>query len=242
MQSFPIYRYKTTTMQRIQQLSIRGYNWYTSGIVPHSKALKLVAKFDELYAINCNENQRSYRRKKGLSNAKLLLYPVKDSRTFLWWLLVTDGAGKVHEREQLSKVIDAQNKLKWSDDYELVQLNRAGKKDPTVTWRITKKYIAAWHMRIKKYVRKKSTEDLRQTIWSLQRVPAFSEVRNQVKALRYQIHKEWQRTKKKSEEMPAMSPLIPYVRAADTESIPLDKVVLRMTKGLRPFPRKSSSF
>lgn len=239
MQEFPVYRYKTTTMQRIQQLSIRGYHWYTSGTVPYSKAQKLAAKFNALYGIDCNENQRSYRRTKGIANAKLLLYPVKDSRTFLWWLLVTDGIGDAHKKEQLSKVTDAQKRLKWNDEYELVQMTREGKKEPVITWRITKKYITAWHFRIKKSVRKKSTEDLRQTIWSLQRVPAFSEVRNQVKVLRNQIQKEWKRSKKESDTMPPMNPLIPYVRTADTESIPLDKVVLRMAKGLRPFPRKA---
>ena len=238
MQDFPVYRYKTTTMQRIQQLSIRGYHWYTSGKVPHNKAQKLVDKFDELYGIGCNENQRSYRRSKGIANAKLLLYPIKDSKTFYWWLLVTDGTGAVHKKEKLSEVVGASDRLQWADEYELVWMTREGKKDLVITWRMTKKNITAWHFRIKASVRKRSTEDFRQALWSLQRAPGFSEVRNQVKALRRQIKKEWGRSKRKSEEMPALSPIIPYVRAADTEALPLMKVVQRMTKGLRPFPRK----
>jgi len=56
MQDLPVYRYKATTMQRIQQLAVRGYHWYTSGTVQHSKALKLAAKFDWLYSISSNEN------------------------------------------------------------------------------------------------------------------------------------------------------------------------------------------
>ena len=98
-------------MQRIQQLAIRRYHWYTSGEVPYKKALKLVAKFDELYGISCNENQRTYRRKKGIANAKLLMHIKPNSQVFLWWLLVTDGKGVVHSNEILHLVHESKKRL-----------------------------------------------------------------------------------------------------------------------------------
>jgi len=100
--------------------------------------------------------------------------------------------------------------------------------------------MQSWHIRIKRSVRKKSTEDLRQAIWSLQRIPGFSEVRSQVKSLRSLLYKEWKRSKKESNEMPPLSPIIPYIRSTDTESIPLAKVVLRIAQGRKPFPRRQA--
>lgn len=226
-------------MQRIQQLAIRRYHWYTSGEVSYKKALKLVAKFDELYGIHCNENQRTYRRKKGIANAKLFMYLKPNTQVFLWWLLVTDGAGAVHKNEKLHLVYEQRNHLKWHEDYEMVRLNRPGKPKPVLTWRMTKVCYESWFTRMRKAIRSKSDVDVKNTIWSLNRVPGFSELRNQVKKIRKSMHKEWQRSRKGSKVMPHMPAMVPYVRAADTETVLLSTVVSRITKGRAPFPRRN---
>ena len=238
MADIAIYRYKTACMQRIQKLVVKGYIRYTSGVVTHIKALKLVAKFEENYATHLNENQRLYRKKKGLANTKLIMYPKPNSQAFLWWLLVTDGKGKVETSEQLKGVTESSTRLEWFDDYEMVMLLREGREKPIITWRMTKQCFSAWNTRIRHAVRSKSDENIKQTTWSLHRVPGFSELRIQVKQLRQLIFSEWKRTRPNTEELPIMPKSVTYVTNADTSSVPLSQIVRRMQMGLRPFPKQ----
>ena len=184
MESFHIHRRKTRVMHRIQQLVARGYTCYTCGEVRADRAQKLVERFVENYQVSATESQRRYAKQQGRARAYLLLYPLKGEEIFLWWLLVTDGSGAVHERESLHRVTESSSRLNWHGDYELVVLNRPGKTAPVVTWRMTRKSYAAWHDRIRTAVRDRRSNILvRQAIWSLFRAPGFSEVRKQVKAL-----------------------------------------------------------
>ena len=118
-----------------------------------------------------------------------------------------------------------------------MKINRVGKDKPVLTWRMTKKCREAWFTRLRKAIRAKSNEDIKNTIWSLNRAPGFSEIRTQVKKIRYAIEKEWQRSRKKSQPLPHMPIVIPYVRAADTETVLLSNLLSRITKGRTPFPR-----
>ena len=77
-----IHRRKTAVMQRIQQLSVRGYRWYIRGEVTAERALNLAAKFAEKYGVGMNENQRSYAKRKGKANAFLLMYPKRMKALF----------------------------------------------------------------------------------------------------------------------------------------------------------------
>lgn len=231
-----IQRRKTTIMQRIQQAATRGYCLYTCGTVPAKKAQTLADKFAEKYGTNLNENQRSYRRRLKKSNAFLYLYPKKNSNNFLWWLLVTEGTGLVHDEENLIKIFDKHNRLTWDNDYELVVLPKENSKH-TVTWRMNRKCYQSWNDRIRKAIRQKYSNDkAKQAIWSLARTPGFSGIRKQVKRL-YQLFKsEWKRTRKHTEEIPAL-PKVNYVRGIKSDTIPLSQIVKRMNSGKRPFPR-----
>ena len=62
--SFLIQKYKSTTMLRIQDCISRGYYHHTRGLCKPEKIIQMVAKFDELYQINLNRDQRTYRKKK----------------------------------------------------------------------------------------------------------------------------------------------------------------------------------
>lgn len=75
--------------------------------VKAERALNMAAKFAEKYGVGMNENQRSYAKRQGKANAFLLMYPKKDERAFLWWLLATEGEGMIHNEENLISVRQA---------------------------------------------------------------------------------------------------------------------------------------
>lgn len=241
MADLALYRYKTACMQRIQNLVVKGYTRYTSGVVHHTKALKLVAKFEEHYGTHLNENQRVYRKKKGLANTKLIMYPKPNSNEFLWWLLATEGKGTVETFETLKGVTDSKSRLQWFDDYEMVKMLREGRAKPNITWRMTKQCYSAWNTRIRHAVRSRSEMNLKQTTWSLHRVPGFSELRIQVKQLRAVVLKEWERIRSNDGSLPVMPKSVTYVTNADTSTVPLSQIVRRIQMGLRPFPRQENA-
>ena len=233
-----IFTKKTVVMQRIQQYTARGYCWHIQGSIPAHKALNLVAKFDQMYCIGRNDNQRSYAKKKGKANAVLFLYPVNPLEGLRWWLLATDGLGDIHTCERLIHITAAKERLHWNQDYELVMLPREGKTTPTVTWRMTRDCYQGWHSRIRIAVRDYHSRDrLKQAVWSLYRCPGFSEIRTQVKRLSWHLQKEWQRSRKPSETSPVIPKNIGYVRGISCNTIPLALVCKRMQAGKRPFPR-----
>lgn len=234
-----IQRRKTTLMQRIQQAATRGYFYYVSGEIRANKVIGVANKFAEKYKTDINENQRSYRKRKGNANALLFLYPKKDSSNFYYWLLATDGNGEIHEQEKLIKIFDKSQRLSWDNDYELVTLPKKGSKH-TVTWRMTRLCYQSWNDRIRKAIRQKYSNDLsNQAIWSLSRVPGFSGIRDQVKKLYKLFNAEWKRTRAKNEEIKKLPP-IGYVRGIKSDTYPLSLIVKRQSKGLRPFPNRKT--
>lgn len=237
MSDLKVFRYKTTTMQRIQRNITKGYIWYTSGIVASHRALKLVEKFETLYLTNLNKNQRNYRKFQGKCNTRLYMYPDSDSKNFRWWLLATDGKGQVHELEKLQLVYDQKYKLQWNDDYEIVRVSKEGKSGEVITWRMTKKCRDAWYRRIQSAIRSKSDDEMKQTMWSLHRVPGFSEVRETVKKLKTYTEKEWKRSRRSKTKCTHITQFIPYVRHPDARDYLLSLLVKRMNLGLPPFPR-----
>lgn len=234
-----VQRHKTIVMQRIQQAATRGYCLYVSGAVPHKKAQAFANKMAEQYGVNLNENQRGYRKRLNKANAFLFLYPKKDSDTFLWWLLSTEGLGVIREQETMTTIFDKHNRLTWDEDYELVVMPRADAK-PTVTWRMTRSCYQGWNDRIRKSIRQKYTDDMaRQAIWSLARAPGFSGIRTQVKRLYQVFSAEWKRTRRDSDAMPPLTP-VGYVRGLKSDTVPLSTIIKRLEKGKRPFPRKDT--
>ena len=226
-------------MQRIQQAATRGYCLYTSGVVACDKAQGFADKMAAKYGVDLNENQRSYRRRLKKSNAFLYLYPKKNSDVFLWWLLVTEGVGTVHDQEKLTQISDKQSRLTWDNDYELVLLPKPNSK-PTVTWRMTRPCYKQWNQRIRLAIRQRYTDDkVRQALWSLARAPGFSGIREQVKRLYQLFQGEWRRTRKKSEEQPKL-PKIFYVRGLKSNTYFLTLIIKRLKSGVAPYPRIDS--
>ena len=118
-------------------------------------------------------------------------------------MLVSPGEGPVHEQERLLIVTEPSKRLRWGQEYELIQLPRK-EQTPTWTWRMTKDHYAKWHNQIRQVIRHKPFDKkaMNQLIYNLSRAPGFYGIRQQQKKLIYQINKEWDRTMGRKQAKP----------------------------------------
>lgn len=230
-----IERYKTTVMQRIQQAASRGYVYFIQGYIPLNKVTSFAEKMNDRYDVGANENRRAYKKRKGLANTRLFLYPIKDEQQFRYWLLATEGEGAVHVEEKLHKIFDVHHRISFHNDYELVPVTKKGTEYST-TWRMTRQHYKEWHERVRSSVRNPYTDEFaRQSLWSLNRVPGFAGIRVQAKSLLKVFHAEWKRSKHHATPLPP-SKALGYVRGLKENTTPLSTVVRRLAQGRRPFP------
>ena len=222
--------HKTALMRHILDAASRGYRHYTSGRVPAPKALALYYKFADRYQVARNANQRAYAKRTGQANARVFLFPLEEG--FVWWLMATPGAGVIHQLEQLRDVSGAA-RLAWPDTtparlptYELVQLPRPEQR-PGWTWRMSRRLKEHWQARLRQVVRSGREDDLRQAIYSLQRVPGFRGCREDVKELNRQYLRDWQRCR--TGEPPVRLDFVGWFRPKRAVCSPLDKLVRRRT-------------
>ena len=181
-------------MRRIQLLVSRGYNRYVSGEIDRKKAKALYLKFLDRYEIE-RSNQQRYRMKlRNVANTHLVMWSDSKSDIVYWWLLVTPGEGLVDDLEELKSAKDKKTRIQLTG-YELL---KAPRKDlPAAwTWQMTSENYKAWQERIRAAVRHKSDDLMRQTLYSLRRVPGFAQSRRQAFALATLMKKEWQRSQK----------------------------------------------
>ena len=117
----------------------------------------------------------------------------------LWLLLVTEGGGIVRQLESLRDCREKKSRIGLTG-YELVKTPRKGEgASAQWTWRIDSENYAAWEERLKTAVRKwhPHNDDLiKQALWSLRRVPGFSESRHQAFALEKFAQGQWKRTQR----------------------------------------------
>ena len=96
-------------MQRLQDAIRHGYEFYTTGVIELEKWPAFERKMSDIYEANLPKTTRFRRRKAG--EAVCLLYAYARHRVDFndnpsqvrWCLCVTEGAGRVHAREQLSE-------------------------------------------------------------------------------------------------------------------------------------------
>ena len=69
-------------------------------------------------------------------------------------------------------------------------------REPRWSWRMTKDTEAEWHRRFQRSIRSQDKMILKQSVYSLKRVPAFAESRRQVFAIMRKAKNEWIRTRK----------------------------------------------
>lgn len=235
--NFFIQRYKSTTMQRIQELVIRGYNYHTQGEIHYSKASNFVKKFQEKYHISLSSRQRSYRKSCGKGNAHLLLYPDTNTENFLWWLLVTDGEHPAHKNENLNLATDRKNRVTWKDEYELLRYANANKH--SWTWKMIPENYSYWESSIRKSISIPDNIHYKQTLYTLLRCPGFSGIRDQVKDLIKIFKADWKRIRKNTNNLPAIPKKIFYIARLPNEHIAIDDIISFKMKGkIEWFPRK----
>jgi hypothetical protein len=234
-----ILRHKTAVMHRIQLLAARGYRHYVAGECRNSRIADLGQKFCDNYGVGASKIQRARAKCAGRANTFLFVYPKPETTDWLWWLLATDGDGPVHSRERLKAVAEPRSRLSWISDYEMVLHMRAGRAQPSITWRMKRSLYQSWHVRIRAAIRARDTDTLaKQALFSLYRSPGFAGIRAQVWRLSELFRREWSRSRRSSECMPTTRAL-GFVRARQYPTIPLQVVVKRMQDGLSPFPRKA---
>lgn len=193
-------RKKTTAMQRLLHHVRCGYIYHFSGTVEPNSLLDLIEKFSKIYRIDLNVNQRYYRKSKGKANVFFTCYPVlkNGNNVFIWFLLATEGKGKIHELEKLKNVNIKSERLSWLNEYELVKLSKKESK-PAFTWQMTNENLNGWIERIRYAVAEKKNNSLmKRAIWSLKRTPGFRGNRIHVKKLFNQLKGDVKRIKSKS--------------------------------------------
>lgn len=237
-----IQKYKTTTMQRLQDFVRTGYYHHVSGKVSAERAQLLANKFAEQYQVDVSKFVRSRRKAKGWGNAVLILYPIVDSTDFWWWLLVTEGEHSAHQKEQLCDARNKHQRVCWADEYELVRMTKKEQSKPSWTWRMTAPLETYWEQRIRKAISSYDDSLIKQAIWSLYRTPGFSGIRNNVGQLVKHLRGDWQRIKRGSIPLPHIPQKLNYLARLPDETYPLSTLVQRQKRGaVSWFPRKKKN-
>lgn len=117
-------RSKSATMRVLLETVQRGSRYWTGGVIPIEKALRLADKFAHYYATDASQSKRAWNKARGRANSTLIMYPENDQApTHLrWWLLVTPGHGLVYQEEQLKDCWNQHERLTWGKQYELLHL------------------------------------------------------------------------------------------------------------------------
>ncbi len=193
-----IFKHKSDFMREVVRLVAHGYHYWTTGTTDPKKLSALILKFDDRYAINATPQQRYRRKSKGDSNTQLLVWQ-DETGAVIWLLLVTEGEGVVRQLETLKDCREKKSRIQLTG-YELVKTPRKGEGATAQwTWRIDSENYKAWEERLKTAVRKwhpHNDDLLKQALWSLRRVPGFSESRRQAFALEQFAHGQWKRTQR----------------------------------------------
>ncbi|VBO96077.1 hypothetical protein [Burkholderia pseudomallei] len=173
----PIARSKTAALARVLDVIPKGYCRYTHGVVSANKAEQLARKFHQRYGVGCTPAQRVTKRKRGLTNALLVMYWPEGCQQVTWLMLATDGDGMVGET--LLGIAD-KPRLVWLG-YELVRRPEGGR--TAWTWRRPSSEMAEHHALIAEYSNKRNVNALGGRLQALANQPGFHGVREQSKRL-----------------------------------------------------------
>jgi hypothetical protein len=207
---------KIYVMQRLQQAVARGaatrYVVVETGTQEHAE--KLLKKFGAAYDTELPAATKSRRRKSGEATASAWCYerPDRPDQTSRYWivLMVSDGIGRVTERENLISITDPRHRLTL-DGYELVHDGLRW------SWRMVKATYQYWEKRIRTVCalppERRDPKMEERLIADLARVPGFRLARRQVGNLYALLRREWQRLRPADNPLPQLPTFLPYVRA-----------------------------
>lgn len=138
-----IFESQKKAQQFICRIVPRGYWWWLSGIAINKTDLDARhAKYAEHYGCDLSPDKKSYRKRNGLANTHFIacqLPPEKMEGGFIWYLLVTDGAGSVRENLKLQDARINRGRTTWGDDYVLYEATRHRNEGGGVRW--------SWYMK-----------------------------------------------------------------------------------------------
>ncbi len=97
----------------------KGFHWWVGGVVDSREKLdSLAAKFSEHYGTDLKPHQRSWRKKKGLANAHLVVAPTSKHELeggYVWFLIASDGGGPIQENSKLKDARTNPGRVVWND-------------------------------------------------------------------------------------------------------------------------------
>lgn len=227
-------RSKSAAMRLILETVQRGSRYWTGGVIPIGKAMRLADKFAAIYGADASQSKRSWNKARGRANCTLIMYP-EDDQTLThvrWWLLVTTGDGLVHQEEDLQDSWHKHQRLTWGEQYELLhrQRDREYGGGRRWTWQLqaqrceemqaAMRQLASGHGNLsgrEKHIGVHPepgssiarTDDLAALVAAIKRMPGFHGIRMQQQDL-YKLGREcWNRTHK--EPFPGWPVDVPYV-------------------------------
>lgn len=198
-------RSKAAAMRLLLETVQRGSRYWTGGVLPTAKAIRLAEKFAERYDILASAATRSRHKARGISNATLIFYPENEAvlTPLRWWLLVTPGSGPVWQEERLLDTGNRRQRLTWGEQYVLVHLQREKKHGGGRhwTWAVQEQRYEELEAAIRQYssahgakhVRER-TDDLQRLVAAIQRMPGFHGIREQQRSLYALGRATWDRT------------------------------------------------
>ena len=125
------------TMQVLQLAVARGFTRWTGGSVRYDRAEALRSKFEQLYAVNPTRAQDMRLRRAEHARSRLVLHAQDHGIHFAWWLLVSQGAGIVVQRETLADATDRKQRITLGT-WELLRVPKRQTQEAVAwTWRLT---------------------------------------------------------------------------------------------------------
>ena len=226
----PVLLHKTSAMQSIADYVRSGYTCATQGMVGIERAQAFARKFRDLYLVHLGKDARYRRKKMRLGNAALVLWQHDERAPILTWILLVtppelQHPHPAHTLEQLTDVMSRRGRIVL-DSYELVRATRRGAMRPSWTWRLTRQATLRWRDRLSDAIRSRDFVRLRQSWYSLHRMPGFAPIRAQARQLRTHARDEWKRSMG-SGHFPCADSRIWYVSRHTHEAAPLSSLVHR---------------
>ena len=114
-----IYVTQSMTLQSMKAQVAKGYSRYVAGEISIEKSMRLVQKFDDLFAVSADSVKRSNRRRQGWANARLYMYRIPGRASLNWYLLVTNGRLDSRVCEAWLDAAKNRSRLEWSDRFVL---------------------------------------------------------------------------------------------------------------------------